>query len=59
VDKLRGEYKRWVKKALELDPDTIGVPGNPHAYHSKKTIQEVKKVSLDLLPLMKRSIYVC
>jgi len=43
VEKLKGEYKRWVKKALELDPDTIGVPGNLHAYHSKRTVQDAKK----------------
>jgi len=42
LDQLKIEYKRWVKRTLELDPDTIGVPGNPHIYHSKRTVQEHK-----------------
>eukprot|EP00026_Physarum_polycephalum_P003734 Phypoly_transcript_03748.p2 GENE.Phypoly_transcript_03748~~Phypoly_transcript_03748.p2 ORF type:complete len:356 (-),score=58.69 Phypoly_transcript_03748:106-1173(-) len=42
LEQLKVEYKRWVKRTLELDPDTIGVPGNPHIYHSKKTVQEHK-----------------
>lgn len=44
VDELTKEYKRWIKRALELDPDTIGVPGALHAYHSKKVINEAREV---------------
>ena len=41
---MKVEYKRWVKRTLELDPDTIGIPGNPHIYHSKRTQAEYKMV---------------
>jgi len=43
LEQLRGEYKRWVRKAIELDPDTPGVPGDPHSYVSKKKMAEIKQ----------------
>jgi len=36
LDRLRGEYKRWVARCLQLDPNTIGIPGEPHGYVSKR-----------------------
>lgn len=42
LEQLKVEYKRWVKRTLELDPYTIGIPGNPHIYHSKRTQEEFK-----------------
>jgi len=40
VDQLRGEYRRFIRKAKELDPNCFGVPGRPHAYQSKRKLDQ-------------------
>jgi len=42
---LEKEYKRFVSKCSALDPDTtiFSTPGDPHAYISKRKIQEARK----------------
>jgi len=43
LERLQNEHKRWVRRALELNPSEkyIGVPGEPHAYVSKKRMGEI------------------
>eukprot|EP01114_Cavostelium_apophysatum_P016416 TRINITY_DN4663_c0_g1_i1.p1 TRINITY_DN4663_c0_g1~~TRINITY_DN4663_c0_g1_i1.p1 ORF type:complete len:255 (+),score=42.89 TRINITY_DN4663_c0_g1_i1:76-840(+) len=40
LESLKKEYKRWVGRCLQLDPNTIGVPGEKHAYVSKKILAQ-------------------
>lgn len=43
LERLQNDHKRWVRRALELNPSEkyIGVPGEPHAYVSKKRMGEI------------------
>lgn len=47
LEGLKKEWRRWVKRCLELDPHTVGIPGEPHSYISKKKLQMI--VSLYIL----------
>jgi hypothetical protein len=49
LEYLKREYRRWVKKCLELDPNTIGIPGEPHAYISEKKNFDKKRKEFNSL----------
>ena len=40
VEELQKEHKRFVAKALQLDPTPMWKPGERHAYVSKKLFEE-------------------
>ncbi|PRP77504.1 hypothetical protein PROFUN_14216 [Planoprotostelium fungivorum] len=43
LEALQNEWRRWVKKCIQLDPHTLGIPGEPHAYVSKKKLQAIRQ----------------
>jgi hypothetical protein len=48
LSQLETEYKRFVAKCKALDPTMPGVPGDPHAYVSKRKLAELVHDSLSL-----------
>ena len=54
---LKTEYEEFVKKAMELDPSPMWVPGERHSYVSKKAFAEanVSKVN----SCVRRSVHLC
>eukprot|EP01112_Ceratiomyxa_fruticulosa_P012515 TRINITY_DN3469_c0_g1_i1.p1 TRINITY_DN3469_c0_g1~~TRINITY_DN3469_c0_g1_i1.p1 ORF type:complete len:144 (+),score=27.66 TRINITY_DN3469_c0_g1_i1:46-432(+) len=41
LEYVKKEYRKWVNRVLELDPDYIGTPGDHHAYISKRKREEL------------------
>lgn len=37
---MEEEYKEFVKKAIELDPNPMWLPGESHSYVSKRAFKE-------------------
>ena len=40
IEELQAEYEAFVKKALELDPNPMWMPGERHSYVSKRAFEE-------------------
>jgi len=60
LDKLKIQYRRFNRKALQLDPNMISLPGKKHAYIPKSKVEEMKerrKLALQQNPNGFRHLY--
>ncbi len=46
LDKLKYQYKSFMKRAIKLDPNMVTTPGRKHAYITKTKLEEIKQVQL-------------